>query len=118
MKADPEQIFLFMFGLESPAESFSNERDGTDFESSWSFLITASSAEAALAWDRRVAEEFVRRLFERDGAAPPSWIAGSFAHWLSDSPAELADALGDPSVLRTPDGEMPDLSSAVAYWAR
>lgn len=110
------QPFLFIFGFEGPAEHRTNESAGTDFESSWSFLVEAENADAALSWGRQLAEEFVGRLFEQAGINGYSWASGNFAHWISDDPAEIAGARSDTAILAVRDGELPDFSSGLRHW--
>jgi len=116
--ASAEQPFLFMFGFESPSEHFSNENNGTDFESSWALWISADNADAALAWGRCVAEEFVCRLFEQAGDGSRSWTEDGFAHWISEDTSEQERARGEASIQTVADGQMPDLSWALKHWGR
>ena len=112
------QPFLFMFGFESPSEHFSNENNRTDFESSWAVWISAKNSEAALTWGRRVAEEFVRRLFEQSGDGPRSWTEGAFAHWISEDPSEQESARNEASIPTVADGQMPDFTWALNHWRK
>ncbi|MCX7356646.1 MAG: hypothetical protein NT015_00615 [Alphaproteobacteria bacterium] len=105
------QSFLFSFGFESPEERRSNERSGTDFESSWSVRIAANSGEEAIDWGRQVAETFVRRLYQNAGMPDRSWIADGFAHWIEESEDHGEDA---PSVTV---GEMPNFDWALKRFA-
>lgn len=68
--------FVFRFGFESPVERDSNERYGTDFESSQFVVIEAPDEAAALDWGCEVAERFVQQ------ACGVSWRAGEFARWV------------------------------------
>src|SRR5215813_6864278 len=90
--------FLFMFGFETPGEHARNEANGWDDESSWAVWISANSSDAALAWGRQIAEEFVRQLFEQAGVPPRSWMADGFAHWISDDASELERARAEASI--------------------
>ncbi len=47
--------YLFRFGFESSIERRTNERQGTDFESSEAILILAETEEAAVHWGRVLA---------------------------------------------------------------
>jgi hypothetical protein len=67
-------VFIFRFGYESPLERDSNNRYGTDFESSQYEVIESPDDEAALTCGCEVAEQFVRK------ACGEWWRAGSFAH--------------------------------------
>lgn len=116
--ANAAQPFLFMFGFESPAEHVSNERDGTDFESSWAVWISADDGDAALAWGREIAERFVGLLYERAGMPARSWINDGFAHWVSDDARELESARSQASIPSVPIGQMPDFSWALEHWTR
>ena len=108
---------MFIFGFESPTEYLSNERDGTDFESSWAVWIGAKNADIALEWGRQIAEEFVDRLFEQAGFPKRSWTDHGFAHWVSTEPAELERARSEASIQKVAAGKMPDFSWALAHWS-
>lgn len=108
--------FLFLFGFESPVDHVTNISNGTDFESSWGVWIAAENADAALAWGRQVAEEFVRRLFEQSGSTNRSWTQDGFAHWISDEPSKLERASRDATIPIVPDGQLPDFSWALNHW--
>ena len=118
LMASAVTTFLFMFGFESPTEHIWNERHGTDDEFSWAIWISAESSDAALAWGRQIAEEFVRQLFERAGVAPRSWRADVFAHWISDDVSVLERAHAEASIPTVAAGQMPDFSWALTHWTR
>ena len=105
------QLYLFSFGFESPEERRSNELSGTDFESSWSVRIAASSSEEAIEWGRQVAETFVQKLYQNAGMSERSWTAGRFAHRIEESEDRSEDV---PSVIV---GEMPNFNWALNRFA-
>lgn len=81
--------FLFCFGYESPDEWRSNERDGTDFESSNGVWVEAASEGAAIRAGLDFAERHVARLFEEAGIADfPGWHASGYASWIEPDPLE------------------------------
>lgn len=90
--------FVFRFGYEAPWEKESNERYGTDFESSQWVVIDAKDEADALSWGCEIAEQYVRRV------CGESWRAGEFAFWV-ESPTECPWAVGRPSVVV---GQLPD----------
>jgi hypothetical protein len=67
-------VFVFGFGYEAPWERDSNERYGTDFESSQYVVTDAPDEQAALNWGCEVAERFVQK------ECGESWRAGNFAY--------------------------------------
>ena len=83
--------FVSQFGYESPVERESNERDGTDFESSQWVVIEAADEAAALSWGCEVAERFVQQTFGE------SWRTWNFAHWVEPL-SKCPWAVGRPSV--------------------
>ncbi|MGI9627502.1 MAG: GNAT family N-acetyltransferase [Longimicrobiales bacterium] len=91
------QTFLFRFGYESPEEWLSNQRDGTDFESSAAAWVAAADAAQAEDLGRGYAHRFVAGVFHDAGVAFPGWLDSDYAHWLepeSDieaTPSELED---------------------------
>lgn len=109
-----DQPFLFVFGFEGPKERLANERDGTDFESSYALWIAAKSADDALLWGRQVAGELVRRLFERAGVLGVSWADEDFASSISNDPVELERARTEGPIPTIQAGQMPDFSAALA----
>lgn len=96
---------LFIFGFESPHEFRINSTQNTDFESSRAILIRADTEEAALAWGRTIAEQYVNWLFSRDQTKGYSWDAAVYSHWLEPDRLEKARSLGVPSIEA---GEIPN----------
>src|SRR5262245_51172950 len=114
--ASAEPPFLFVFGFETPGEHARNNANGWDDESSWAVWISAASPDAALAWGRQIAEEFMRQLSLQSGVAPRSWITDDFAHSISADDSEMLKARTDDTIPTVADGQMPDLSWALDYW--
>lgn len=56
--------FLFIFGYETPGLKESNQRLGTDFENSEALAITAETQDQAEQWGIKVADEFLRILYQ------------------------------------------------------
>ena len=103
--------YLFQFGFEGPREFKSNAAGGWDDESSEAIWINAPSAEAALAWGRSVAEQFVTRLFEMAGVEGYSWLARDFAYWIADDEAVLDWARTSSEIPVADFGHLPDLEA-------
>lgn len=86
--------FLFVFGYESPAERATNDRDGTDFESSHAVWVRADSEDEALQKGREYAERFVGQLFRHAGVDDVAdWTQGDFARWIEHNPLESFSGL-------------------------
>jgi hypothetical protein len=80
--------FLFVFGYESPEERHSNEKHGTDFESSNAVWVRAASEEEAMLKGREFANEFVAKRYREERARGASqWSEQKFACWISKNPA-------------------------------
>jgi len=90
---------LFVFCYETPEQLATNPMYGWDEEESKAMFIKCESEDAALHWGRKAAQEYVRALFEREGApAGLQWVPNRYAHWVEPNPSSLL----------TP-GEMEDL---------
>jgi len=112
------QKYLFKFGFEAPDEHLTNQRSGTDFESSWAIWISAHRPQDAMSWGIVVADEFVRQLYEKNGITGSVWSKSNFAHWICDDPAQLEEAKREDSIPDAKIGVMPDFSWALSFWGR
>jgi hypothetical protein len=92
--------FVFQFGYEAPWEKESNERYGTDFESSQWTIIDAPDEAAALSWGCEIAEQFVQQ------TCGGSWREGDFSHDVEHL-TECPWAIGRPPVVV---GQFPDFT--------
>ena len=98
--------YLFIFGYADAETERMNDRHGWDIEFSEAVWIEASTPEAALAWGREIADDFVRRLGEAE-----AWSAGAYAHWIESEPERRYR----PEVLR----ELPVVSCGeLPTWPR
>ena len=110
------RLYNFTFGFETPRQSLNNRRRGWDDENSWGFWILAESRDAAIAWGRQVAEEFVRRLYAQACLPARSWERDGFAHWIAADTPEPSQIVHTALIPIITDGEMPDFSAALAHW--
>jgi len=87
------ETFLFCFGYESPEEWRSNERHGTDFESSSAVWVEAESPDEATEAGLEFAQSWVAGLFREAGVADfPGWQESDYAYWIEeDHPKHSGD---------------------------
>ncbi len=100
-------IFFYHFGYERPDEQKSNERNGTDFESSGYFLIDADDEQAALKWGDELANWFVQEAFR--GKISYQWINSEFASWIEHD--EKPPSENNFPAIKI--GDYPDLKTAM-----
>lgn len=91
---------LFVFCFETPDQVQTNPVYGWDDKETVAFFIKSESEEAALHWGRKAAKEYVRTLFEREGAsALHDWKHWAYAHWVDPNPGAI---LSPPELDRLP----------------
>jgi hypothetical protein len=87
--------FLFVFGYESPEDWRTNQKFGTDAESSSAVWVSPLSEDAALSAGRSYAERWVHGLFREDGIEDyPGRCASDYAHWIEHEPLKRFSGLG------------------------
>ena len=81
--------FLFCFGYESPDEWLANERDKTDFESSYGVWVESVSEQEAIEKGLEFAQSWVAGLYRKAGISGfPGWRESKYAYWIEREPLE------------------------------
>jgi len=79
--------YLFCFGYENPQEFDSNQRFGTDFESSQAVWISAGDEQEALSCGIKYAKIFVAALYRTQGLKNfQDWDNRQYAYWIEENP--------------------------------
>lgn len=104
------ETFLYVFGYETPGLAGANKRQHTDFEDSMSFFIVAKNKEQALEWGERLADEYIRVLYNNPSATRKSH--GS-AGWIEDDYARSYSVEGLAKIVVVNYGAYPDMVTLV-----
>lgn len=102
--------FLYIFGYETPGLAIANKQMGTDFEDSMAFFIVAQNKEKAFEWGEKLADEYMKVMFNdtfatRESHGSASYIQDDYTEHYSE------ESLKQIQVVHC--GEYPDIKSLV-----
>ena len=102
--------YLFVFGYCTPTQLRNNEKHGWDDEDSYAFFVDANSEADALNWGRKIADQYVKCLFERSNwnDETPLWLHAGYAHWIELEPLKRFSGMALEMLPVIKYSEMPD----------